>query len=227
MDFTVRKYTEADLQGVRDIYGDDEFARPRLEQKFPRMKEYLADEVSYYYTHYEPESVFVAEVEGQIVGALLGAKDTPRQEKYTAEKIKPYLRKRCLSGAYGWPIWLYAAVLTDLAGRSLKTPEVDLRQYPAHLHIGILPAWRRKGIGVALMDRYAGYLRQNGIPGYHLYAASFHPLGVAFYRKLGLEDLGQFNWRFHDGYQWLEVTEFIFGQKLDPLPGPEPSLRTA
>jgi hypothetical protein len=40
-------------------------------------------------------------------------------------------------------------------------------------------------------------------------------MGVAFYRKLGLEDLGQFDWRFHNGYEGLDVTEFIFGLRLD------------
>ena len=120
-----------------------------------------------------------------------------------------------MSGAYGWPIWLLSVLRTHLAGRKLKTPEVDYRQYPAHLHIGILPTWRRKGIGTELMKRYASYLRENGIAGYHLYASSFHSLGVAFYRKLGLEDLGQFDWRFHNGYEWMDVTEYIFGLKLN------------
>ena len=38
------------------------------------MNEYLADEVSYYYSQYEPESLFVAEVIGEIDGALLRGK---------------------------------------------------------------------------------------------------------------------------------------------------------
>ena len=102
-----------------------------------------------------------------------------------------------------------------MAGRNLQTPPVDRRQYPGHLHIGILPAWWRKGLGTALMSAYADYLSTKAIPGYHLYASSFHPLGVAFYRKLGLEQLGQFDWRLHTGYEWQNVTETIFGQKLE------------
>jgi hypothetical protein len=39
-------------------------------------------------------------------------------------------------------------------------------------------------------------------------------LGVAFYRQLRLEELGQFEWRFHTGVQWLTVTERIFGLRL-------------
>ncbi len=50
----------------------DEFARLELLQKYPRYSEYLTDDMSYY-PDFEPESLFVAEVNGQVVGALLGA----------------------------------------------------------------------------------------------------------------------------------------------------------
>jgi ribosomal protein S18 acetylase RimI-like enzyme len=215
MEFTLRYYQYNDLQGVRAIYGDDEFARPRLLHKYPRMKEYLADEASYYYTQYEPESLFVAEVNGKVVGALLGGVNTHRHEQYYKGRIKSYLAMRCLTGAYGWPLWLPAVIRTELAGRKIDAPQVDHKQYPAHLHIGILPAWRRHGIGTALMSCYSKHLRKKEVAGYHLYASSFHPIGVSFYRKLGLEELGQFDWHLHDGYEWLMVTEYIFGQRLN------------
>ncbi len=213
-DFFVRSYRKTDLPAIRVIYGDDEFARPALLRTYPRLGEYLADEAAYYYTHFEPESLFVAEVQGTVVGALLGAVETSRYEQFYTRQVQPYLLMRCLSGAYGWPAWAPAIWRTELAGRNLQTPPVDLRQYPAHLHIGILPVWRRKGLGSALMTAYTDYLRAKAIPGYHLYAASFHPLGIPFYRKLGLEQLGQFDWRLHTGYAWQNVTETIFGQKL-------------
>ncbi len=210
----VRAYTLADRPAVRQIYGTDEFARPRLQQKFPRYSEYLADEMSYY-PDYEPEILFVAEVDGQVVGALLGAMDTSRFEQVYRERIRPRLLRRMLRGAYGWPGWLPAVLRTEWAGRQVQAPEVDLKRYPAHLHIGIRPEWRRQGLGSALMVRYEIYLRQRGISGYHLYASSFHPLGIAFYHKLGLELLGQFDWHLHTGSAWLTVTEMIFGRKLE------------
>ena len=210
---SIRSYAPADRPAVRRIYGVDEFARPCLQQKYPRYGEYLADEMSYY-PDYEPESLFVAEVDGQVVGALLGAIDTARFEQVYGRRIRPYLLRRTLAGAYGWPGWLPAVLRTEWAGRQIKAPRVDRTQYPAHLHIGILPEWRRRGLGGLLMLRYADYLRQQGVPGYHLYASSFHPLGVAFYYKLGLEYLGQFDWQLHTGYEWLKVTERIFARRL-------------
>jgi GNAT superfamily N-acetyltransferase len=211
--FFVRSFVPSDRESVRCIYGDDEFARPEMQQRFPRMSAYLADSMSHYYD-LEPESVFVAEMEGQVVGALLGAVDTERTEERLRQHIRPLLIKRTLSGAYGWPAWLWANWLTHLAGLKTEYPHVDLSKYPAHLHVGILPAWRRRGIGVALMDGYGQYLRSRGIPGYHLYASSFHPMGVAFYEKIGLGTIGQFEWRFHNGYRWLDVFETVFARSL-------------
>ena len=67
----VRAYLPPDRPAVRMIYGMDKLARPRLQQQYPRFSEYLADEMSYY-PDYEPESLFVAEVDGQVVGAQPG-----------------------------------------------------------------------------------------------------------------------------------------------------------
>jgi GNAT superfamily N-acetyltransferase len=209
----IRPYHAVDRPAVRRIYGMDEFARPRLQQKYPRYSEYLADEMSYY-PDFEQESLFVAEVCGEVVGALLGAVDTARFQQVYQRRIRPLLLRRTLRGAYGWPGWLPAILRTEWAGRKIEAPKVDHDSYPAHLHIGILPAWRRQGLGTQLMQRYAAYLQGLGVPGYHLYASSFHPLGVTFYYKLGLEYLGQFDWQLHTGFEWLAVTEHIFALRL-------------
>ena len=193
------------------IYGEDEFARPHLLRRYPRYSEYLADSMSYY-PDSEPESNFVAVHDGKVVGALLGAVDTERCDELSKRHVRPLLIRRCMTGAYGWPGWLAPIALTELAGRHTNFPEVDLEWYPAHLHLGVLREWRRQGIGTQLMAHYTDYLRRRGVPGFHLYASSFHPLGVAFYRKLQLEVLGHFEWRFHDGVSWRSVTERVFGQ---------------
>ena len=211
--YTIRSYTPSDRSGVRVIYGDDEFARPDLLRRYPRMAGYLADELSYF-TGYEPESLFVAEAQAQIVGALLGAVDTLHCAQIYKQRIRPMLMRRCLSGAYGWPGWLPAVLRTDLAERHTQAPEVDLGRFSAHLHIGVLPAWRRQGIGTALIAQFSSYLAGRGVPGWHLFVSSYHPLGLAFYQELGLELLGQFDWRLYDGRQWLTVTERIFGLQL-------------
>ncbi len=213
MEADIRHYTPADRAEVRMIFSMDEFARPRLLQKYPLLSEYLADEMSYY-PEYEPESMFVAEIQGQVVGVLCGAIDTNRFERVYNQRVRPYMWLRGFTGAYGWPGWLPAVIRTEWAERDVIAPRVDRLRYPAHLHIGILPEWRRQGIGTSLMNRFADYLQSRAVPGYHLYASSYHWMGVAFYRKLGLELLGQFDWRLHTGFEWMNVNEQIYGRSI-------------
>ena len=210
----IRPFTRVDRPGVRRICGDDLYARPTLNARFARYHEYLADSMSYY-TDYEPESALVATAGSTLVGALLGAVDTERCERLTRKHIRPLLRRRCLSGAYGWPGWLFYSMITEVAGLRTSAPTVDLINYPAHLHIGLLEDWQRQGIGTRLMRRYVEYLRSCNVTGFHLYASDFNWKGVEFYTKLGLETLGQFDWKLHDGVKLRTVTETIFGQRLE------------
>jgi hypothetical protein len=107
-------------------------------QKYPLMSQYLADSMSHYFDH-EPGSTFVAEIEGHIVGALLGTVDTEKCEHAYRKHVRPQLAKRTLLGEYGWPGFLFSVLKTHLASSRISAPRVDLGQYPAHLRIGLLP----------------------------------------------------------------------------------------
>jgi GNAT superfamily N-acetyltransferase len=211
--FTVRSYRPSDREGVRAIYGHDEFGRPSFTTRFQGYGRYLADGMSHY-TAYEPESAFVAVEAGAVAGALLGAVSTERCERVYEPRVRRILARRCLAGVYGWPGWLRSVLLTELANRGNPTPRIDLSRYPAHLHVGIRPERRRRGMGTALMEHFSDYLARRGVPGYHLLCSSFHPLGLSFYRKLGLAEAASFRWRFHDGEALREVTEIVFVQSL-------------
>jgi GNAT superfamily N-acetyltransferase len=213
MSAIIRLYSQDDRQELRKIYGMDEFARPKLLKKYPLFGEYLADEMSYY-PDYEPESLFVADLDGQVVGALSGCTDTRRFETIYKNKVRRRLLLRVISGVYGWPGWLPAILYTENVDREVRAPKVDRDLYPAHLHISILPEWRRQGIGTALMEGFEDYLKSKSIPGYHLFASSFHEQGVAFYDKSSLTLLGEFGWRLHTGFEWVNVIEKIYVKRV-------------
>lgn len=158
--------------------------------------------------------MFVAEQDGELIGNLLGTVDVDladqREETYT----RRLRRRRLLLGAYGVPVWLIPLFRTDRAPLISDPPHVDHERYPAELHIGVRRDWRRQGIGAALMSAFEAYLRRKDVPGYRISASSYHHEGVSFYRKLGLDELGQFGRRFHDGFTWLEVQEYVFVRDL-------------
>jgi len=62
-------------------------------------------------------------------------------------------------------------------------PEL-LEEYPAHLHIDLLPEYERKGFGRRLMDMFCGRLRRDGAKGIHLVMATENLNGM-FYERLG------------------------------------------
>jgi len=66
-------------------------------------------------------------------------------------------------------------------------PEVD--EYPAHLHIDLLPELQGKGYGRQLIDTLVSSLRAQGIPGLHLSMDPANTGARAFYDRLGFHEL--------------------------------------
>jgi ribosomal protein S18 acetylase RimI-like enzyme len=130
------------------------------------------------YLTFEPELAFVVDTGERVAGYILGTGNTRRfLERYRAEWL-PRLAER------------YSEDDDTRAGfrpERMLVPEVD--EYPAHLHIDLLPEVQRQGWGRRLMTRFLGELAERGIAGAHL---SFDPANTgaaAFYERLGFAPL--------------------------------------
>lgn len=62
-------------------------------------------------------------------------------------------------------------------------------EYPAHLHIDLLPKAQGHGLGRRLIDGLADALRASGVPGVHLGASKENAGAIAFYHRLGFTPL--------------------------------------
>ena len=70
----------------------------------------------------------------------------------------------------------------------LLIPEVD--EYPAHLHIDLLPEAQGRGFGRALIENaLITALSHAGVPGVHLTMDPANAPARAFYTAVGFEDL--------------------------------------
>lgn len=205
----VRPYHPTDRDAVRCLAANDEFERPSLLARCPKWGEYRADGLAHFYD-LEPESCFVAEAGGDVVGNLLGTIDARRAEEREETFTRALHRRRMVQGAYGVPLFLIPVLRTNRAPRLSEPPPIDPARYPAELHIGVDRAWRGRGVGRALVEAFETYLRSRGVPGYRVFASSYHADGVRFFRSLGLQELGTFEWRLHDGKGWCAVTEHVF-----------------
>ena len=138
------------------------------------------------YVSLEPELAFVVEDEQGVAGYIVGVADTRRfVERFTAEWLprieaayehtEPVVTKDDLIRHLGfWP-------------ERMNIPEVD--EYPAHLHIDLLPRQQGKGLGRQLIQTLMAALRDRGVPGLHLTMDAANTTARAFYDQLGFTEL--------------------------------------
>jgi ribosomal protein S18 acetylase RimI-like enzyme len=140
-----------------------------------------------------PEWTYVAESDGRIVGYLTGCPDSRRFYREKAWRATlPLLwavargRYRQVPGAAG-----FAQLALGLRRSVERSFSESLRReialvYPAHLHINIDSDCRRRGVGRRLTDSYFADLRDQAVPGAHVFCGAGP---VEFYRKLGFRVL--------------------------------------
>ena len=128
-----------------------------------------------YYLRYEPESCFVAERDGRVVGYIMGCKDTRRYLRVVLLRYGPQIAARLLArvvtGRYR-RIATYRTLWWALARGWREVPEADLRYFPAHVHLGVAAELQRDGFliylcMVRLGDALIRHLRERGIRGLH------------------------------------------------------------
>lgn len=187
----IRKMRPEDRRRIREICCQTGFGGESIEPIFDDP-ELFADLWSSYYTDFEPESAFVAEHIGEVVGYLLGCLDTRRYNRILFGRLAPRLLGRTLTGRYhiGEKTRAYfrSLIAQLLRGEVVNPP---LKEYPAHLHINIAAGCRRMGIGSLLMESYLAYLREKGVRGVHLGTSSLHTSALPFYEKLGFQLFGK------------------------------------
>ena len=75
-----------------------------------------------------------------------------------------------------------------------------LAEYPAHLHIDLLPRLQGRGVGRRLVDTLLDALRRRGVPGVHLGVDAANTRAIGFYEHVGFAPIGP----DHDGSDgWL------------------------
>jgi GNAT superfamily N-acetyltransferase len=65
--------------------------------------------------------------------------------------------------------------------------------YPAHLHVNIAMQYRNRGLGTALVGRFAEWTKLHSVEGIQL-VTSRTSRSIPFYRRLGFSELRTFPW---------------------------------
>ena len=140
-----------------------------------------------YYPRYEPENGFVAvdTDKGKVAGYILGTCDTLNQRKKLILKMGWRIFLRIIFVT----IWNYPETIRSLfqfAGNIRTKVGFDQisREYPAHLHINILPGYQRMGIGEKLLNTFEDNIRHCA-RGIHLATTDENIKATPFYHKNG------------------------------------------
>ncbi len=149
------------------------------------------------YIRHSPEYCFIAEdSRNEPTGYLLCAPDTLKYQKYYNENIAGEIRERLSLLRQNQPL-LYSRFSDSFAPRTPHYSRPALQNictdYPAHLHINLLPKARGTGTGGALMTQLFSLLDKSGCPGLHLLTGRQNTRAAGFYRRMGFSLLHQFS----------------------------------
>ena len=170
----IRRYRRRDRAQIRHIICATAL-RGRPLAAFFEDEQVLVKLFMDYYLSYEPESCFVAESEGRVVGYIVGCTDSRRYQRVVLFRYGPQLLARLLlrlvTARYR-RLGTYRTLWWALVRAWREVPAADLRQFPAHVHLGVAPELRTAGAAfyvcvVRLGDALIGDLRARGVRGLH------------------------------------------------------------
>lgn len=134
----------------------------------------------------EPDFAFVLDNGERVVGYIVAAPDSAAFEERLVRDWWPKVR-RSLAG------FRPATQHDETALARIDVPERrdpgQLADYPAHLHINILPEAQAGGWGRRLIETELDALRRAGVKGVQLGVSPTNPRASGFYEHLGFVDI--------------------------------------
>jgi hypothetical protein len=156
--YTIRNFRSSDRDAVRSLCCQTGFLGEPIDPVY-EDRELFADFLTTYYTDHEPESSFVLEMEGMIVGYLLGCRRPLWNQLYSLyQNVVLFLRAlsryfRYNSRSRRFIRWTLVHGWREVPAAPRRTP---------HFHINLLPNARKISTTRALMSAYLSYLYKRG-----------------------------------------------------------------
>lgn len=132
-----------------------------------------------------PCLAFVVTDRQGVAGYVFAAEDTRAFEDWAERSWWPALRDHYPDSTGTDP----DAELIRAIHQPQRASDAVTAEYPAHLHIDLLPRVQGKGYGRQLIERVLAVLRQKQIRGVHLVVGAENASAMAFYRRLGFHTL--------------------------------------
>jgi ribosomal protein S18 acetylase RimI-like enzyme len=187
----IRRYRETDLAAVYDVCVRTADAGQDARGTY-RSDDLMGDLFAGPYVFLEPQAAFVLAAEAQsgedqAVGYIVGTPDTAAFARAYRERWIPRL-----AGRYQVPPQPPVSPDEQMLALHYRPERLlwpGLAQYPAHLHIDLLPAFQGAGHGRALMETFCDAVAGAGAAGVHVTVVADNVPAIGFYRRLGFEPL--------------------------------------
>jgi ribosomal protein S18 acetylase RimI-like enzyme len=178
----IRPYREADRDALYDICvrTADAGADARGHYSDDQL---MGDLFAVSYATLEPGLAFVTDDgSGRAVGYIVGTKDTAAFVRRYAAEWTP-----AVSGKYGDDERDQHMLQLLHHPEHMLVP--DLADYPAHLHMNLLPEFQRRGYGRKLMETFLAAVHEAGAERVWLGMLTANVKARAFYDRLGFREL--------------------------------------
>ena len=141
------------------------------------------------YVIFEPEICFVVTNDNNPCGYMIGTKDSNKFYQKCESEWFPTLRERYPLMDEKDNSW-DARIIRRIHEGHIVKPE--LINYPAHLHIDLLPETQGQGIGRKIMDTFINKLKELDVPALHLEVGKSNLGAIKFYGKLGFTQIHEY-----------------------------------
>lgn len=148
----------------------------------------------------EPDLCFILTADGVPCGYVLGTRDSDAFQAWCEREWFPLLRARYPTPSPDDESPDARAIRSIYEGHA---PDPALKDYPAHLHIDLLPVAQGQGWGRRLIETLLNRLRETGAPGVHLGVGKRNTGAIVFYERVGFH-------RVIDADTWI-----AYGMRLD------------
>ncbi|MBI3319395.1 MAG: GNAT family N-acetyltransferase [Candidatus Omnitrophica bacterium] len=199
---TIRRYERRDREAVRRIACDTADCGEPVERFF-HDREVFADLVTSYYTDYEPQSLWVAEHQHEVIGYLTGCLDSRRWQRLLAWRVVPRAMVKAISRGTLWSSATWRLIHGGLqTWRQGGFPRVRVERYPVHFHLNIQRGFRGQHVGTRLVERFLTQAQEQQRCGVHVAVRRDNMPSCAFFQRLGFVEVSSHRVIFPSGASW-------------------------
>jgi ribosomal protein S18 acetylase RimI-like enzyme len=169
------------------------------------------------YLRFLPSSCFVAvdESDGKVAGYILGAVDSRDWERIFTRRMYWRIAVRAFLVSF----WKYPESFRHVLGWARGYTDASVPffpDYPAHLHINVMPGFQRRGIGDGLMRLFEERIIAQGATGVHLVTSNRNVKALPFYARHGYAVLVEKPGTYYRGIE--DHRSIVFGKRFAPQP---------